>query len=94
MMLAALGAVLIGVRGLPYLRRWLQGSSAKLIALALVALSWAVLVYQLLFAFDGGKTYAHAALRLEYFNYPLRIRKLTDDSDSHVCLDVCPYDKR
>src|SRR5206468_268412 len=67
---------------------------ALLGALALVGVSWAVLTYQLLFAFEGGKTYAHASYRLEYFNYPLRLRQLRADGDSYTCVDVCPYDSK
>ena len=94
MMLAALGIVLLGVRAFPSLRGWLRRAPAKLIGLGLVAVAWSVLAYQLLFAFDGGKTYAHHGSRLEYFNYPLRIRPLTGPEDDHTCLDICPYDKR
>jgi hypothetical protein len=94
MMLAGLGLVLIGVRTLPPLRASLQRAPAKLAALALIAMSWSVLIYQLAFAFEGGKTYAHAGFRLEYFNYPLRLRPLTGPSDSYICIEDCPYDQR
>ena len=93
-LLAALGFVLIGVRTLPALRETLREAPAKVGALTLIGLSWAVLTYQLLFAFDGGKTYAHASYRLEYFNYPLRLRQLRADGDSYTCVDVCPYDAK
>jgi hypothetical protein len=93
-MLVALGLVLVGIRTLPSLCERLQRTTVKMIALVLIAGSWSVLVYQLWFAFDGGKTYGHHGSRLEYFNYPLHIRPLTSPSDNHVCLDVCPYDKR
>ena len=94
MMLAAFGLVLVGARTLPSLRRWLAQTPAKLIGLGLTVVAWAVLTYQLMFAFDGGKTYGHHGSRLEYFNYPLRIRPLTGPDDSHVCSEVCPYDQR
>jgi hypothetical protein len=94
MMLAGLGLVLVGVRTLPSLRAWLGRTRATLIGLGFVAVAWSVLTYQLLFAFDGGKTFAHHGSRLEYFNYPLRIRSLTGPDDDHTCLDVCPYDQR
>jgi len=93
-MLAGLGLILIGIRTLPYLRAWLLRTPARLIALALIVLSWSVLAYQLVFAFDGGKLYAHHGFRLEYFNYPLRLRQLKDASDSYICVDLCIYDKR
>jgi len=94
MMLAGLGLVLIGIRSLPSLRAWLQRTPVKLVALALIAMSWSVLTYQLWFAFEGGKTYAHHGYRLEYFNYPLHLRPLKDPSDRHICFDGCPYDSR
>lgn len=94
LMLAAVGFVLIGVQTVPALRRWLHGGMAKVVALGLVALSWTVLGYQLMFAFEGGKTYAHASYRLEYFNYPLRLRALKESGDSYTCGDVCPYDAK
>jgi hypothetical protein len=94
MMLAALGLVLIGVRTLPALRAWLSKTPAKVMALGLFGVAWAVLTYQLWFAFEGGKTYAHHGARLEYFNYPLRLRELKDESDTYICIDVCIYDKQ
>jgi hypothetical protein len=62
-----------------------------LVALALVAGAWGVLGYQLFIAFDGGRTWAHAAYRLEYFNYPLGIR-VPERPGDHVCYQDCPYD--
>jgi hypothetical protein len=94
LMLAGIGFVLIGIQTVPALRTRLHAAAAKVVALGLVALSWAVLTYQLMFAFDGGQTYAHASFRLEYFNYPLRLRALKDGGDSYTCGDVCPYDVR
>jgi hypothetical protein len=92
-MLAGTGLILLGARTLPNLRAWMLGTPAKLIALVLIALSWSVLTYQLVFAFDGGKTYAHHGFRLEYFNYPLRLRAIEDGSDSYFCVDQCLYDR-
>ena len=62
--------------------------------MGLVSLSWCVLLWQLLVAFDGGKTYAHAGFRLEYFNYPLHLRKLDGPNDNYICYEPCPYDRR
>jgi hypothetical protein len=94
LMIVGLALVLIGIRSLPALRARLLTAPARLLALVLIVLSWGVLTYQLLFAFDGGRTYAHASYRLEYFNYPLRLRALKDASDSYTCGDVCLYDHR
>jgi len=93
-MFAALGIVLIGFRAHPLRRRWLRDARIKWVAVGLVSLSWCVLLWQLLVAFDGGKTYAHAGFRLEYFNYPLHLRKLDGPNDNYVCYDPCPYDRR
>jgi len=90
---AALGIVLIGFRAHPSRRRWLEDARLKWTAIGLVSLSWCVLLFQLLVAFDGGKTYAHAGFRLEYFNYPLHLRQLTGPDDNYVCVDHCPYDR-
>ena len=92
-MLAGTGLILLGARTLPKLRAWMLGTPAKLIALVLIASSWSVLTYQLVFAFEGGKIYAHHGFRLEYFNYPLRLRALKDAQDSYICVDQCIYDK-
>jgi hypothetical protein len=92
-LLTATGLVLIGIRVSPRIRRALSTTPARMAALALVALSWSVLLYQLLVAFQGGKTYAHAAYRLEYYNHPLHLRPLESPADSYVCFDPCPYDE-
>ncbi len=91
-MLTATGLALIGIRLSPRIRGALSTTPARMAALALVAASWSVLLYQLLVAFQGGKTYAHAAYRLEYYNHPLRLRPLESPDDSYVCFDPCPYD--
>jgi hypothetical protein len=93
-MMVGLGIVLIGFRADPARRRWLANASIKWTAVGLVSLSWVVLLFQLLVAFDGGKTYAHAGFRLEYFNYPLHLRKLQGPDDNWICTDNCPYDRR
>jgi Dolichyl-phosphate-mannose-protein mannosyltransferase. len=93
-MFAALGIVLIGFRAHPLRRRWLRDARIKWTAVGLIAISWCVLLFQLLVAFDGGKTYAHAGFRLEYFNYPLHLRKLNGPDDNYICNDQCPYDRR
>jgi hypothetical protein len=92
-MCAALGIVLIGFRAHPVRRRWLLDAKIKWTAVGLVLLSWCVLLFQLLVAFDRGKTYAHAGYRLEYFNYPLHLRTLNGPDDNYVCGDHCPYDR-
>ena len=91
-MLVTFNLLLLYLRRYPSSRRWLRTAQARVAALSLVACSWSVLAYQLFIAFDGGRTYAHAAYRLEYFNYPLRIRPLEKGGD-HVCFDTCPYDR-
>ena len=91
-MLTATGLALIGIRLSPRIRRALSTTPARMAALALVAASWSVLLYQLLVAFQGGKTYAHAAYRLEYYNHPLHLRPLRSPDDTYVCFDPCPYD--
>ncbi len=91
-MLVLSSLLLLYLRRHPSSRRWLCTAQARVAALGLIACSWSVLTYQLFVAFDGGRTYAHAAYRLEYFNYPLRIRPLEKGGD-HVCYDPCPYDR-
>jgi len=91
-MIVALGLALIGTRLSPEIQRALATTRAKGAVLALIAASWSVLSYQLLVAFEGGETYAHAAYRLEYYNYPLHLRPLRGPLDSYVCFDPCPYD--
>lgn len=91
-MIVATGLALIGTRLFPEVQRGLTTARAKGALLALIGASWAVLSYQLFVAFDGGKTYAHAAYRLEYYNYPLHLRPLRDAMDSYVCFEPCPYD--
>ena len=93
-MMVGLGIVLIGFRAHPARRRWLADARIKWTAVASISISWCVLLFQLLVAFDGGKTYAHAGFRLEYFNYPLHLRKLQGPDDNWICGDVCPYDRR
>jgi hypothetical protein len=90
-MLVTFSLLLLYLRRHPSSRRWLCTAQARVVALCLLACSWSVLAYQLFFAFDGGRTYAHAAYRLEYFNYPLRLRT-PEKSGDHVCYDTCPYD--
>jgi hypothetical protein len=92
-MCAALGIVLIGFRAHPLRRLWLRDTRIKWTAVGLVSLSWCVLLFQLLVAFDGGKTYAHGGYRLEYFNYPLHLRTLAGPDDNYICGDHCPYDR-
>lgn len=92
-MLTASALVLIGIRLSPRIRGALSTTSARTAVFALVAVSWSVLLYQLLVAFQGGKTYAHAAYRLEYYNHPLHLRPLEGPADSYVCFDPCPYDE-
>jgi hypothetical protein len=91
-MVVATGLALIGTRLSPEVQRALSTTRAKSAVLALIAVSWSVLSYQLFVAFDGGETYAHAAYRLEYYNYPLHLRPLRGPLDSYVCFDPCPYD--
>jgi len=92
-MLAALGLALVGTRVFPRVRQAVTTTRAKGALLVLVLASWGVLSYQLLVAFDGGNTYAHAAYRLEYYNHPLHLRPLGHPYDTHVCFDPCPYDE-
>lgn len=92
-MLTATGLALIGIRLSPRTRGALSTTPARMAALALVAVSWSVLLYQLLVAFQGGRTYAHAAYRLEYYNHPLHLRALGSPEDTYVCFDPCPYDE-
>jgi hypothetical protein len=91
-MLVTFNLLLLYLRRYPSSRWWLRTAQARVAALGLIACSWSVLAYQLFIAFDGGRTYAHAAYRLEYFNYPLRLRPLEKGGD-HVCYDTCPYDR-
>ncbi len=91
-MVVATGLALIGTRLSPEIQRTLSTTRAKGAVLALIVASWSVLSYQLFVAFDGGETYAHAAYRLEYYNYPLHLRPLRGPQDSYVCFDECPYD--
>ena len=93
-MLVTLGLLFLYLRRHPSARRWLRTTRARVAALCLVACSWSALAYQLFWAFEGGRTYAHAAFRLEYFNYPLGLRPLDRPGASHVCFDDCPYDPR
>ncbi len=92
-MITATGLVMIGLRLSPRIRGALSTTPARIAALALVAASWSVLLYQLLVAFQGGKTYAHAAYRLEYYNHPLHLRPLAGPEDTYVCFEECPYDE-
>lgn len=92
-MLLLLALLLLHLRADASARTWLRTRTARLAPLGLIACSWAVLGYQLLWAFDGGRTYAHAAYRLEHYNYPLRLRPLLGPDDSHICWDHCPYDE-
>jgi hypothetical protein len=91
-MLVTFNLLFLYVHRHPSSRRWMTTAQCRVAALCLIACSWSVLAYQLLIAFDGGRTYAHAAYRLEYFNYPLRLRPLEKWGD-HVCYDTCPYDR-
>jgi len=92
-MLVTLGLLFLYLRRYPSSRRGLRTARARVAALCLIGCSWGVLATQLFVAFEGGRTYAHAAFRLEYFNYPLRLRPLESPGD-HVCFDDCPYDER
>jgi hypothetical protein len=92
-MLIALALLLVHLRRRRASRLWLRTAPARGLGLLLVALAWGVLSHQLFVAFDGGRTYAHAAYRLEYFNYPLGLRPSERPSD-HVCWDECPYDRQ
>ena len=92
-MITAAGLALIGLRLSPRIRRALSTNPARMATLALLAVSWSVLLYQLLVAFQGGKTYAHAAFRLEYYNHPLHLRPLRGPEDTYACFEVCPYDE-
>jgi hypothetical protein len=51
---------------------------------ALVVCAWSVLLYQLLFAFHHGTTFAHHPANLEYYNHPLHLRALRTPNDMHV----------
>jgi hypothetical protein len=90
--LLLLALLLLYLREHPSARAWLRTRAARLAALGLVACSWGVLGYQLFRGFDGGRTYAAAAYRLEHYNYPLRLRPLVGPDDSYVCYDRCPWD--
>jgi hypothetical protein len=92
-MVTAIGIVLIWLRADAPRRRWLTLAWTRWTAAGLIVLSWCVLLWQLLVAFDGGRTYAHAGFRLEYFNYPLHLRKLNGPDDNYICIDPCPYDQ-
>jgi hypothetical protein len=92
-MVTAVGIVLIWFRTDASWRRGLRLVWARWTAAGLVGLSWCVLLWQLFVAFDGGRTYAHAGFRLEYFNYPIHLRKLSGPDDSYTCVEPCPYDR-
>jgi len=95
-MMSVLGFVLIGIRILPSLKSLLLTDNFKAFILTLILISWGSLFYQLFIAFDGGKTYAHHAFRLEYYNYPLHLRSLRNSQDTYICGTwgiTCPYDK-
>jgi hypothetical protein len=94
--MSVLGFVLIGIRILPSLKSLLLTDNFKAFILTLILISWGSLFYQLFIAFDGGKTYAHHAFRLEYYNYPLHLRSLRNSQDTYICGTwgiTCPYDK-
>lgn len=92
-MMTALGIILIWFRTDAAWRGELTKVWSRWILVGLVGLSWCVLLWQLLLAFDRGRIYAHAAFRLEYFNYPLHLRELAGPDDSHTCDEPCPYDR-
>jgi hypothetical protein len=94
LMISILGFVLIGIYSIPPIKALILTPPIKLFALSLIVLSWAVLSYQLFFAFEGGKTYAHHAFNLEFYNYPLHLRPLRDSNDTYICGEkgiICPY---
>lgn len=92
-MLVTLGLLFLYLRLHPPSRLRLRTARARAAALCLIGCSWGVLAYQLFAAFEGGRTYAHAAYRLEYYNYPLHLRPLENLGD-HICFEDCPYDGR
>jgi len=63
----------------------------------LIGISWIVLCYQLFAAFEGGKTFAHHAYKMEHFNYPMHIRPLKGPNDMHTCGHEgipCPFENK
>ena len=79
-------AVCVTLIGFQVFRKplWPGWRRARLTMIPLMLLSWCVLLYQLLFAFDGGRTYVVYPDDMEYYNYPLGIRTLHGPYDSHT----------
>lgn len=61
-----------------------QNQLMRIFCILLIVCSWSITYYQLFIAFDGGKTFAHPAYGLEYYNYPLHLRQLLSPDDMHV----------
>jgi hypothetical protein len=56
----------------------------QLLSIFLILTSWSITYYDLLIAFNGGKTFAHPAYGLEYYNHPLYLRPLQSPEDMHT----------
>lgn len=83
-MFPLLNTILISIKLLRDNNHILKSITVNYICLFLIFLSWTTLYYQLMVAFDGGKTFAHPAYDLEIYNHPLYLRELRSPDDMHT----------
>lgn len=83
-MFSLINILLIGIKIVKVPNTFFSRKLTRMFCILLIISSWSMTYYQLLIAFDGGKTFAHPAYGLEYYNHPLYLRKLSSENDMHV----------
>lgn len=83
-MIPLLNFLLIGIKVFDVPSYIFRSRLIQAACIALIISAWSSSYYQLFFAFDGGKTFAHPAHDLEYYNYPFQLRPLTTPDDMHI----------
>ena len=79
-----LNVLLISLKMFPSTNPILRSTLSNFFSLLLIACTWMTSYYQLFVAFDGGKSFAHHAYDLEYYNHPLYLRPLLSPDDRHT----------
>jgi hypothetical protein len=79
-----LNVLLISLKMLPSTNPLLRSTLSNFFSLLLIACTWMTSYDQLFVAFDGGKSFAHHAYDLEYYNHPLYLRPLLSPDDKHT----------
>lgn len=79
--------IMLGIRIFDSAGAYMSSRRVKKFILALILLSWMIMLYQLFIAFGGGKDFGIRPYYMPTYNHPLHLRELKGPGDWHVVED-------